>query len=383
MFIGLNDRERRADLRNCSLVCKGWVYKSRKNLFYYIRFYDGKKWNEIKEALRMLPHHVKDVRILELSASFEQDFKPNELLIEISIHLPTLKDLRISSCKFKLLLDDLSPLPFRFDAVETLTIEDTKIHTMKKFDALVNAFPVLQKLILDSVYLSRKPVNRKAPSFASKPPPSGILKPVKIYHDRFWPPPTPIHDWFILSPLTCSVTSFVQSGSSFQYTSGDPQGVSISKLLLAKGSSLTYLSLPAYVFRTKSEIGMHIIHILMCTTNPIHEVDTLKVCTSLQDFSTCGINGEYYIRAAIDALKSVASENIGIKRFYFSFLWTSRATTEEDIEGVWKEFDDVMCSGPFQKAESVCIGFQNYVEEAVDIGIYLPRLFARGILELV
>ena len=128
---------------------------------------------------------------------------------------------------------------------------------------------------------------------------------------------------------------------------------------------------------------MHIIHIFMCTTNPIHEVDTLKVCTSLQDFSTCGINGEYYIRAAIDALKSFASENIGIKRFYFSFLWTSRATTEEDIEGVWKEFDDIMCSGPFQKAESVCIGFQNYVEEAVDIGIYLPRLFARGILELV
>lgn len=252
-IIGYNDDERRKNLRACSLVCRGWVYRSRKNLFHYIRLYGVEGWDTIKQTLGLLPSHAKDVRMLYIASDkLLKSFKPNQFLAEVSSLMPAITTLTFSSIKLKLLTDDSSELPFRLNSVQSLTFDDVKLHTMKKFDALIQAFPSVTSLILDQIYLSKKHEQAVLPNFEE-----GLhrvlikLRQIEVYHDRLWSPPTQVHQWIARSPVAASVTRISQYGPPFQYSTGDHQTVSLSELLRIKGPLLVYLRLPAYVFRTK------------------------------------------------------------------------------------------------------------------------------------
>lgn len=268
VLIGFNDDERRSNLRACSLVCQSWVHRSRKNMFHYIRLYSVETWNKIKETLNWLPHHAKDVKILCIvSDSLLETFQPNEFLAELASVLPFIKNLTFSNVKIKLSTDNSTHLPFRFDTIEELSFDDVKLHTMTKFSSLIEAFPSLTHLTLDSIYLSRKIENSALPNFESLSYRTPVnLHRISVYHDRFWSPPTPVHEWIACSPMTAFVTHFTQYGPPFQYTSGEEQRISLSKCLQSRAPSLVCIRLPAYIFRTKSNLrecsDKHCIHAL-------------------------------------------------------------------------------------------------------------------------
>lgn len=116
----------------------------------------------------------------------------------------------------------------------------------------------------------------------------------------------------------------------------------------------------------------------MYTCSYAHSVDSsLQLCTSLQEFGVSGVDG-YHVAGVVEALQYLRYENI--KRLSFGLLW--RRGIEESSEGEWKALDEILCKDALKLLELVWIGFENYLEHAVDMGKYLPRALEKGILKV-
>ena len=245
----LDDKSRacQADLRDCSLVCKKWLYRSRKNLFHSMSLNGPQRWCKMKEVLKALPYHAKDVQALYVQPHWKgPEFgAPDEFLLELCGILPCLDELTLNSITLGYPTDNSVSAPFRFESVRTLKIINCPIGSITRFHAIVEAFPYLVSFVLEESSwddpLDYTP--SRCPTLTKAMP---NLRVIDIRYDFYWI--SSFHDWLSRAPHLC-IVRFTQEMYQPLSFSGFTESIALSKSIECIGHSLVYLGLSSYLFQ--------------------------------------------------------------------------------------------------------------------------------------
>ena len=239
-----SSHKRRSDLCSCSLVCKRWVYRSRKTLFHSISLDGPRRWHKLTEALRVLPHHAQDVQVFYLHDGFRIDnLTPDEFLLKLRDLLPCLDVLTLTSVDYR--VDTSSPLLLRFASVRTLTLINCHLGSTTKFHSFIEAFPSLVSIFLDECALEDHTPSPYPDLTRFRP----NLQTIQIYYDYYWP--LSFHEWLSHAPHLRIVQFTQEMAQMVSFSGGLPESIALSKSLKCIGHSLVRLQLSSYLFQAE------------------------------------------------------------------------------------------------------------------------------------
>ncbi|KAK7686240.1 hypothetical protein QCA50_010460 [Cerrena zonata] len=365
---------RKHDLGNCALVCKGWLYRSRQNLFCSIQLRNPQDIQDLIMILDQLSLSRRNVHHLDIL--HKTPYNPVQLSLKLSV-FTALKSLNILYVNFPLpVASSIDYVPPGPSGLRRLALYGVLFRTFSTFTSLVEAFPRLTHLIWHN---SSAAITPEGDIWV--PPDEEVtrrqllprLNTVKLirggtdYVSR-----VPFYQWISFSPVFASLTSLtLKSEDELRprpYRFLAPEAA--SALLQRRGDTLHKLKLNVYLFDRYWLSNIF---------------SGLRSCTSLQKFSIPITHWDSSQVLLIDqALQHLRSPSL--TRLSFSFQWSSPTDQGERSRGIalGTILDDRLSDDSFSNLKEVTIRMRICMEipSDLDIAQYFPRTYRRGILRL-